>query len=138
MNHDYMRELIMKNIGEQGQADIQNLESELAKRAAKIKTTEDMIEKGCKYKFLVIVLEQTTYRHVVRNPTVQWVTPKHLGGYDETIHAKTYLTEAKGKRNMQGQFLSMKSSQRWKKHQGTAPTGSRRTPPQSTQGITHW
>ena len=37
---------ITKIIGEPDQGDINTLESELAAKAAKIKTTEDMVEKG--------------------------------------------------------------------------------------------
>ena len=46
-----MVEPFTKIIGEPGQGNISNLEAELAKRAAKIKTTEDMVENGYKYEF---------------------------------------------------------------------------------------
>ena len=42
-------ETMTKIIGEPGQGDIKILEAELAEQAAKIKTTEDLIEKGRKY-----------------------------------------------------------------------------------------
>ena len=39
---------ITKIVGEHGHQDITILESELAEKAAKIKTTDDMVEKGRK------------------------------------------------------------------------------------------
>ena len=54
-----MVEPITKIIGKPGQGHITILESELAAKAAKIKTTDDMMEKGRKYCFLVIVLGKT-------------------------------------------------------------------------------
>ena len=42
------RDPITKIIGQPGQGDLNVLETELAERAAKIKTTEDMAEQGHK------------------------------------------------------------------------------------------
>ena len=47
---------ITKIIGEAGQGDLNILEAELTEQAAKIKTTEDMTEQGCKYGFLISIL----------------------------------------------------------------------------------
>ena len=44
-------EPITKYIGEPGQGDINIIEAELTQRVAKIKTTEDLVEKGRKYGF---------------------------------------------------------------------------------------
>ena len=49
-----MAEPIMKIIGEPDQGDINTLEQELDETTAKMKTTEDVVEKGCKYGFLVV------------------------------------------------------------------------------------
>ena len=73
-------ETITKIIGELGQGAISNLESELAKRVAAIKTTEDMVEKGYKYRFLVIVLGRRKYGTVVGSQTIEWMTPKDPWG----------------------------------------------------------
>ena len=51
-----MAEPITKIIGEPGQGDTSTLGSKLVEKAAKIKITDDMVEKGQKYGFLVIVL----------------------------------------------------------------------------------
>ena len=48
-------EPILMIIGELGQGDMDFQEAMLTKQAAKIMTTEDMVEKGCKYGFLVLV-----------------------------------------------------------------------------------
>ena len=81
-------EPITKIICEQGHRDINILEAELAECVAKIKTTEDMVDKGCKHGFLVLGLGQTQYGKVIGNETVQWTTPEDPGGYNDTIHAK--------------------------------------------------
>ena len=48
-------EPIKKIIGEPGHSNINNLEPELAEEAVKIKT-KDVVEKGCKYTFLFLIL----------------------------------------------------------------------------------
>ena len=48
--------LVIKIIGEPRQEDINLLEQELAEKAAKIKTTEDVVKKGKKFGFSVVVL----------------------------------------------------------------------------------
>ena len=48
--------LVTKIIGEPGQCNINTLEQEPAEKMAKIKTTEDVVEKGKKCHFLVVVL----------------------------------------------------------------------------------
>ena len=68
-------ESITKFIGEPGQSNINNLESELAKNATKIKTTEDMVEKRHKYGFIVVVLKKLKTEQSLVGP----------GGCDETI-----------------------------------------------------
>ena len=78
-------EPITKIIGEPGQGDIHILKAELAEQVTKIKTIEDMADKGHKHGVLVLVLGQTQYGKVIRNETVHWTTPKDLGGYDDTI-----------------------------------------------------
>ena len=80
--------LITKIIGEPGQGDIYILEAELAKWVAKIKTTEDIIDKWHKYGFLVLVLGQTQYGRIIGNETAQWTTPEDPGGYDDNIQTK--------------------------------------------------
>ena len=79
-----------KIIGEPRQGDIKILEAELAKRAAKIKTTKHLIENGRKYRFLVLVLGQKQYVTVIGNEEVQWTTPEDPGGYDYTIQANSF------------------------------------------------
>ena len=59
VQEDVLAEQMTKIIGGPGQGDINNLESEVAKRAAKILTKDDIVEKGCKYGFLVVVLGST-------------------------------------------------------------------------------
>ena len=54
-----MAKPIAKIIGGPGQGNINNLELELAKWAAKMETTEDMVEKECKDGFLILVLSQS-------------------------------------------------------------------------------
>ena len=53
---ELMSKPITKIIWEPGQGDTNNLESELAEKASKIKTTEDIVEKRYKYGFLFIAL----------------------------------------------------------------------------------
>ena len=60
-------EPIAKIIGEVEHRDINILEAELTEWAAKIKTTEDMVNEGCKYEFLVLVLGQKQYWMVIGN-----------------------------------------------------------------------
>ena len=43
------------------------LEAELAEQAAKIKTKEDVIEQGCKYGFLILILGKEQYKRVTGN-----------------------------------------------------------------------
>ena len=77
-----MAGLITKTIEEPGQVDINTLEQELAEKAAK-KIAEDMVEKGCKHWFLVVVLCKNKFGKLIGNPGVQWTTPKDSGEYDE-------------------------------------------------------
>ena len=67
-----------KIIVEPGHEDIKTLDSELTEKAAKIIMTKDMIEKECKYCFLIVVLvvDKTKYGIVIGNPVVQWTTPE--------------------------------------------------------------
>ena len=81
-------EQITKIIGEVGQGDINILEAVLAEQAAKIKFTEDMVDKEHKHGFLVLMLRKTQYGKVIGNETVQWTAPEDPGGCDGTIQAK--------------------------------------------------
>ena len=53
---ELMANLITKITGEPGQEVLNVLEAVLGEQAAKIKTTEDMIEQGHKYGFLILIL----------------------------------------------------------------------------------
>ena len=102
-------EPIIKIIGKPGQGDINILEAELAEQAAKIKTTEDLIESGRKYGFLVLVLGQKQYGMVIGNEEVNWTTPEDLGGYDDTIQAKdTAFDQNKSKKKHARQVIEYK------------------------------
>ena len=79
---------ITKIIGEPGQGDINTLESKLVAKAAKIKTTDDLVKKGHKYGFLVVVLGRTKYGTVIGNLTVQWTSSEDPGCYDKIIQLK--------------------------------------------------
>ena len=81
-------EPITKIVGESDQGEITILESEFVAKAAKIKTTDDMVENGWKYGFLVIVLGKTKNGVVINNPTVQWTSPKDPGGCNKSIQPK--------------------------------------------------
>ena len=74
-----MQEPITKIIGKPGQDDINNLEFELAKRIAKIMTTEDMDETGNIEGLSVIVLGRSKYGTVFDNPTIEWMAPRTMG-----------------------------------------------------------
>ena len=90
---------IIKIIGEPGQGDINTLEQELTEKAAKIKNTEDMVEKGCKYGFLVVVLGKNKYGTVIGNLAVEWTTSVNPRGYDESIQAKdSSFDQSKGEK----------------------------------------
>ena len=92
-------EPITKVIWELGQGDIKILEEELTEWAAKIKTTEDLIKKGRKYGFLVVVLGQKQYGMVIRKEEVHWTTPQDPEGYDDTIQAKdTAFNQSRSKK----------------------------------------
>ena len=55
---------------------------------AKIKTTEDMVEQGCKYGFLILIIGKEQYGRVIGNEHLKWKNPKDQGGYDDSIQAK--------------------------------------------------
>ena len=63
-------EPVAKIHGESRQGDINLLEQQLAKKAAKIKTTEDVVEKGKRFGFLVVVLAKQKHATVIGNPMV--------------------------------------------------------------------
>ena len=69
-----------KIIGEPRQGDINLLEQELAEKAAKIKTTAEVVEKGKKFGFLVVGLGRQKHGSFFRNPAVKWDTPENPGG----------------------------------------------------------
>ena len=77
---------ITKINGELVQGIINQLESELAKRVAKRRNTEDLVEKGRNYGFLVVVLGKNKYGTIIGNRAVEWKTPKDSGD-NETIQA---------------------------------------------------
>ena len=79
---------ITKIVVEPGQGDIITLESELAEKAAKIKSTEKMFEKGWKYGFLEVVIGKTKYGRVIGNVAVQWTTTEKSRGYGESNKPK--------------------------------------------------
>ena len=79
---------ITKNIGEPGQGDLNILKAEHAEWVAKIKTTEDMVEQGHKYGFLILILVKEQYWRVIGNEHLQWKNPEDLGGYNDSIQAK--------------------------------------------------
>ena len=70
------------------QGDLNVLEAELTEWAAKIKTTEDIIEQGHKYGFLILILEKEQYGIVLGNECLKWETPEDPDGYDASIQAK--------------------------------------------------
>ena len=51
-----VREYILVELTMESITKITGLEAELTEQVAKIETTEDMFEKGCKYGFLISVL----------------------------------------------------------------------------------
>ena len=53
---EHMATPISKIIGDQAREISTPSRKKLAEKAAKIKTTEDMAKKGCKYGFLLVVL----------------------------------------------------------------------------------
>ena len=68
-----------------------------------------MVEKGCKYGFLVAVLGKTKYDAVIRNPAMHWTTSKDPIGYDETIQAKdSSLDRSKGEKKHARKVLEYK------------------------------
>ena len=79
---------VTKIIGEPGQGNINTFEQELTEKVTKFKITEDVVEKGRKFCFLVVVLGQQKYRAVIGNPAEWWDTPEDPRRYDETIQAK--------------------------------------------------
>ena len=70
---------ITKIIGEPGQGGLKVLEAECAEQVAKIKTTEDTIEKGHKYGFLILILEKVQYGRVIVNEWLQWKSSEDPG-----------------------------------------------------------
>ena len=62
---------ITKIIEEHGQGGPNILEAELREQVAKIKTTEDMIEQGCKYGFLILILGKTQFSQVIGNERLE-------------------------------------------------------------------
>ena len=76
---------ITKIIGEAGQGGLNVLDAELKEWAAKIKTTQDMIEQGQKYGFLILILGKEQYRRVIGNERLQWKNPEDPGRYDDSI-----------------------------------------------------
>ena len=84
-------EQVTKIHGESRQGDISLKEQELAEKAVKITTTEDMVEKRKKFRFLIVVLGKHKYGTVIGNPAVTWATPEDPGGYEESIQAKESL-----------------------------------------------
>ena len=107
-----MADPIMKIIRESSQGNINTVEQKLAEKVAKIKTTEDVAEKGRKFGFLVVVLGRKKYDTVIGNPAVQWVTLKGPRRYNETIEAKySSFNQSKGeKKHARKVFLGVEES----------------------------
>ena len=77
----------------------------------KIKTSEDLVDKGHKYGFLVLVLGQTQYGKVIGNEAVQWTTSEYPRGYNENIQAKDMaFNRSKIEKKMKEKLLNMKNS----------------------------
>ena len=79
--------------------------------------TEDVVEKGKKIEFLVVVLGKHKGGMVIGNPAVAWTTLEDPGGYNESIHAKDFLfDQSNGKKKHAGKeieyekFLVVKES----------------------------
>ena len=90
---------IMKIIGEPRQGDINTLKQERAEKTAKIKMTEDVVEMGRRFCFIVVVLGHQKYGIVIGNLAVWWETPEDPGGYDKTIQAKdSSFDQSKGEK----------------------------------------
>ena len=83
-----MADSIAKIIVKPGQVDISTLESKLVAKNAKIKTTDDLIEKGQKHGFLVVVLGRAKYGTVIGKLTVQLTSPEDPGSFDKTSQLK--------------------------------------------------
>ena len=106
-----MAELIIRINGEQGQGVINQLKSEIAKRSSKIKTMEDMVQKGQKYGFLIVVLGRVKYGMVTRNNAVEWTNPKDWWISIRQDKGKTHpSTEARERKNMSERCLNTKRS----------------------------
>ena len=69
-------EMVTKIDEEPRQGNIILLEQELAEKAAKINITEDVIKKGKKFCFLVVVSGQQKNGAVICNLTVKWGIPE--------------------------------------------------------------
>ena len=75
---DLTTEPVTKIMGKPGQGDINLLEQELAEEAAEMKTTVDVVEKGKKFVFFVVVLGQQKYGAVICK---QLMFPPPLGSF---------------------------------------------------------
>ena len=106
---ELMADPMTKIIGESGQGGIGTPESELAAKAAKIKTTDDMIEKDQKHGFLV-VLGRAKYSTVIGNWTVQWTSPEDSGSSNKTIWPKnSSFYHSKGKKKHAQRVIEYKT-----------------------------
>ena len=98
-----------KNLGKPFQGDINTLESELVAKAAKVKSTEGMIEKRQKYGFSVVVLGMTKHGTVTGNFTVQWTlldNPRVI--LKESIKKISFLIKAKVRKSIPEKFIGYK------------------------------
>ena len=82
-----MAECVTKIDGKPTQSDFDILKNELAERATKIKTMEDIIKQDKKYRFLVIIIGLSKYRTIIKNPGTEWNEP------DDTTFAQSKKEE---------------------------------------------
>ena len=93
-------DLVTKIHGEPGQGDISLLEQELAEKAARIQTTEDVVGKGKKFGFLIMVLVKNKYGTVIGNLAGHGPCWKTLEAMMSPYKQRTLsLTAAKGRKN---------------------------------------
>ena len=107
---------ITKIIGELGHGNRIILKAEPTEWVAKIKTTEDMNEKGCEYRFLILILGKRQYGPVIGNNRLEWETPEDMWGYMTTSKPKTQLlTKAKVRKINARKIIEYEKILGWKK-----------------------
>ena len=76
---------VTKIVGELVQMGLNIQEAELAEWAAKIITTEDIVEQGHKYGFLILIMGKEQYGQIIGNGKLWWETPEDMGEYNDSI-----------------------------------------------------